>query len=67
MVRLVLSDELLRELEGDTSPLFEENAGNEENWTITLEVFFFHSIDDIFLDGQLLKKMLIRGVSTAKP
>ena len=32
-----------------------------------LEVFWFHSIDDIFMNGALLKKTITKGVSTAKP
>lgn len=30
-------------------------------------MFFFHSIDDVLLNGQLLKKVHCKGVSTAKP
>ena len=33
---------------------------------MNVEIFSFHSIDDIFMDGQLLKKILVRGISTAK-
>jgi hypothetical protein len=64
-----VADEDMRELEGDFYSQIEQPAPSnpEDHWDLTLEIFFFHNIDDIFMDGRLLKKIHIRGVSTAKP
>jgi len=38
-----------------------------EDWTLFIEIFYFHSIDDVHMDGKLLKKTLLKGVSSARP
>lgn len=60
----------LRELEQEKYKKLNEKEACESlswSWFVKIEVMFFNSIDDIFLDGTLLKKIIIRGVSTAKP
>ena len=36
-------------------------------WRVRVEVADIKKVDDFYMDGSILKKMLTRGVSTAKP
>ena len=36
-------------------------------WKVYVEVMEIIKVDDIYMDGTILKKTLMRGVSTAKP
>lgn len=36
-------------------------------WKVIIEVKDIKKVDDFYMDGSILKKTLIRGVSTAKP
>jgi hypothetical protein len=39
----------------------------EKFFNLSLKIINLTKIDDIYLDGRLLKKILIKGISTAKP
>lgn len=38
-----------------------------KEWTVSIQIFDLISVDDIYMDGTLIKKLLWKGVSTAKP
>ena len=70
-----VSDQAMRICEGEKYQQYvkeigeepKEEAEGEESWSAELEIITLLSVDDVFLDSRLLKKTLVRGVSTAKP
>ena len=65
-VKVTMTDEVMRQIEGEHYQQLNKSE-TKEDWFVEIQIFEFHSIDDIFLNGSILKKTIMKGVSTAKP